>query len=363
MKIWIIGLCKSIKTLFFFCLKTHSVLTVTEFCLTDPPAPPCWCVCCWPISTTPDPLHFWHFVICCELRFLTGWWPDDELGSRLGVVPPVCWATICWSCACACGVVDMICTGCAICPVRNYNNYKKHLSMVVSLNWYLSNPLPSGATNICCCPACSACMHDSQRTCLGPLRFDCWWIALPQLMHLLDLELSCCCCCCCACCCCCCCMTDCCTGSSESEATICIWPIWPLPVRMFCVCTIPCALTTDIESFDCCELCCCGSEPSVCMRLCALSSARCWNISEQTSHLKLMFDIVFCSGEIVCCKCQYCKNYYEYLNDRVLLSVSVLSQLLTAAMGLFWLTICMRPWASTVAIPRAVPWCMPFTNA
>ena len=155
---------------------------------------------------------------------------------------------------------------------------------------------PSGDTKICVgrtfCAFASFWMHVSQRISFGPLRFAFCWICPPQVMHLFLSPFWCDCCCCC----CCCCWTIICSfnvwwswaGSSESAATIWIWPkFWPLSVIRFwawinwpgfCVTTVTVSL---------CE------SSWLWVRLCWFSRVRWENIWLQTSHLKLMLEIVF----------------------------------------------------------------------
>lgn len=129
-------------------------------------------------------------------------------------------------------------------------------------------------------------MQFSQRMSFGPLRFELFGRCMPHVMHLFLSPFWC----------------DCCwpilicslmlwcnwAGSSESAATIWIWPrFWPLSLINcwawmswpgFCVTTVTVSLCDSSWLW---------------VRLCWLSSVKWENIWLHTSHLKLMLEIVF----------------------------------------------------------------------
>lgn len=205
---------------------------------------------------------------------------------------------------------------------------------------------PSGATKICVCrwfiidALISLLMQPSHRINFGPLRFGLCKTGPPQVMHFVVLSFFicwvCCCCCCCCwwdwwwCCCwwCCCCWCCCCcwwwwccewspcTWSIDSEATIWICAkFWPFSFTKL----PPIFWLPDDTIICCCSALLLPSVPScVWMRLWWFNNVKWENIKPHTSHLKLMFEIVFVIG---------------------------------------LLTTWMRPLLSTVAMPATVPLC------
>lgn len=147
----------------------------------------------------------------------------------------------------------------------------------------------SGDTKICVglefWALLSFCMHCSQRTSFGPLRLPAFGSWAPHEIHLF---LSCFC------------DVVCCwtmpicsliewcnwAGSNDSALTICIWPrFWPSEMMFWAWIMFGCCVTTVTVSE--CE------SSWLCVRLCWLRSVRWGNIWLQTSHLKLILEIVF----------------------------------------------------------------------
>lgn len=148
---------------------------------------------------------------------------------------------------------------------------------------------PSGDTKICVGRLFWALesfwMQLSQRISFGPLRFAFCWICPPHVMHLCLSPF---------CCVWCWCWTNCSlivwcnwAGSSDSAATIWICPkFWPLSEMRFWAWMMPgfCVTTVTVSLWE---------SSWLWVLLCWLSSVKCPKIWLQTSHLKLMFEIVF----------------------------------------------------------------------
>lgn len=145
---------------------------------------------------------------------------------------------------------------------------------------------PSCETKICVgrtfCAFVSFCMHVSHRISFGPFRFA-FCMCPPHDIHFCLSAF----------CWDCCCWTICSfivwcnwAGSSDSVATICMPRFWPLSVIRFCAWMMfGCCVTTVTVSL-------CDSS-WLCVLLCWFRSVKWGNIWLQTSHLKLMLDIVF----------------------------------------------------------------------
>lgn len=148
---------------------------------------------------------------------------------------------------------------------------------------------PSGETNICVgrefCAFASFWMQFSQRISLGPLRFEFCWMWPPHVMHLCLSPFWWCCCW----------TVLICSlivwwswaGSRESELTIWICPRFcPLSVMRFWAWMIPgfWVTTVTVSLWE---------SSWLWVRLCWFNSVKCEKIWLHTSHLKLIFDIVF----------------------------------------------------------------------
>jgi hypothetical protein len=146
----------------------------------------------------------------------------------------------------------------------------------------------SGETKICVgrdvWAFLSFCMQLSQRISFGPLRLPWCFNWVPHVIHLFLSCTPC--------------DGDCWTipidspsewcsaGSSDSALTICIWPrFWPSEI-MFCAWIMFGCCVTTVTVSEC-------ESSWLCVRLCWFKSVRWGNIWLQTSHLKLMLEMVF----------------------------------------------------------------------
>lgn len=233
---------------------------------------------CWILSCEDEEVMVRAVVIFVFCGLVTG---DDDDGFSLTITTPVPLQVVHLVTVVTFFFFGIFCTGSCIWKMLWLSALTSNLMS------------PSGETKICVgrefWAFASFWMQFSQRMSFGPLRFEFCWMWPPQVMHLCLSPFWW------GWCCCCCCTELICSlivwwswaGSSDSELTIWICPKFcPLSLIKFWAWIIPgfWVTTVTVSLWE---------SSWLWVLLCWFKSVKCEKIWLQTSHLKLIFDIVF----------------------------------------------------------------------